>query len=184
LPDPQLVSRVEALGATSLEVVAFRHVSAAHDPLSGMGALLNGGRWNPPQSFATVYLGLDIETVVDEFHRMAARQGLTVDDFLPRRLYRVRVRLGSVLDLRAPEARAALSLTDSLLRGDDPSACQGIGEAADYLGREAIVAPSAAGPGTILAVFLSRLGAESSLDVVGYEVWEDASPRDTARPDE
>ena len=180
MPTPELVSRVDALGATRFEAVAFSHVSAAHDPLSGTGALINGGRWNPPRSFATLYLGLDVDTVIDEFYRMTSRQGLTGDDFLPRRLYQVRVRLSSVVDLRTQGSRAALSLSDSLLRGDDPSACQAIGEAAHYLAHEGIVAPSAAGPGTIVAVFVRRVGADSSLEIIDSIMWENPPRRDAA----
>ncbi|MGH2824591.1 MAG: RES domain-containing protein, partial [Thermoleophilaceae bacterium] len=33
-------------------------------PLSGAGARSLGGRWNPRESFATLYLALERETVV------------------------------------------------------------------------------------------------------------------------
>jgi RES domain-containing protein len=173
----ELVALVDSLGATTLETVAFRHVSVGANPRSGTGARIHGGRWNPPNSFAALYLGLDVETVADEFHRLARRQGLTPDDFLPRELHRFEVRLAAALDLRGDEARQAVDLSDRQLRGDDPHRCQGIGEAAHYLGLEGIVAPSAAGPGTVLAIFLERLRPGSVLEPLSSETWAAPPPR-------
>lgn len=51
----------------------------------GAGASSLGGRSNPPESFATLYLALDRETVVREFFRLAHRMGGAPDDFVPRR---------------------------------------------------------------------------------------------------
>lgn len=176
----ELVARVDALGATALETVAFRHVSVGTNPRAGTGARIHGGRWNPPNSFATLYLGLDVETVVDEFHRLAARQGLTPDDFLPRELHRFDVRLGAVLDLRTEDARRAVDLNERELRADDPRRCQEVGEAAHYVGLEGILAPSAAGQGTVLAVFLERLRPGSVLETVTSERWDEPPPRRSA----
>jgi RES domain-containing protein len=172
----ELVARVDALGATALETVAFRHVTVGANPRSGTGARIHGGRWNPPNSFATLYLGLDVETVADEFHRLARRQGLTPDAFLPRELHRFDVRLEGVLDLREADARRAVDLSDRQLRGDDPGPCQEIGEAAHYVGLEGILAPSAAGPGTVLAIFLERLRPGSLLEPLSSETWETPPP--------
>lgn len=173
----ELVARVDALGATALETVAFRHVTVGANPRSGTGARIHGGRWNPPNSFATLYLGLDVETVADEFHRMARRQGLRPDDFLPRELHRFDVRLAAVLDLREAEARRAVDLSDRQLRADDPGRCQEIGEAAHYVGLEGILAPSAAGPGTVLAIFLEKLRPGSLLEPLSSEAWDTPPPQ-------
>lgn len=172
----ELVARIDALGATALESVAFRHVSAGANPRSGTGARINGGRWNPPNSFATLYLGLESETVANEFRRLAARQGLAPEDFLPRYVYRFNVRLAAILDLRSEDAQRAVDLTDRVLRADDPRRCREVGEATHHLGLEGVVAPSAAGPGTVLAVFLEKLRPGSLLEPVGSERW-DVPPR-------
>lgn len=133
-----------------------------------------GGRWNPPDSFAVVYCGLDVSTVVDEFHRLARRQGIAARGFLPRELYRLSVDLHAVLDLRDDDARRAIGLSDRELRSDDLSACQAIGAAAHSVGIEGILAPSAANGGTALAVFLDALRPDSSIELTGLEaVWED-----------
>lgn len=173
----ELVARVDALGATTLETVAFRHVTSGANPRSGTGARIHGGRWNPPNSFATLYLGLDVETVADEFHRLARRQGLAPDDFLPRELHRFDVRLAAVLDLREAEAQRAVDLSERQLRADDPSRCQEIGEAVHYVGLEGILAPSAAGPGTVLAIFLEKLRPGSLLEPLTSKAWDAPPPQ-------
>ncbi len=172
MPEPELVARVDALGTTEIEVVAFRHVSVGTNPRSGTGARIHGGRWNPADSFATLYLALDRATVVAEFERAARRQGLSPEQFLPRELHAFDVRLTAVLDLSSAAARTALALSDAQLCADDPLPCREIGEAAHYVGLEAVMAPSAAGGGTVLAVFLEKLRPGSVLEARRSELWE------------
>ena len=170
--DPRLVGALDALAPTSYTGEAYRHVAENRHPLSGAGARSQGGRWNPPQSFATLYLAVERETVEAEFARMAARQGLPLTAFLPRRMYRYEVKLSAVVDLRQPSARQALDLSDDQLSADDLRACQAIGEAAQYLGREAILAPSATGAGTVLAIFFDRLQPGSVVRDIDFVRWE------------
>jgi RES domain-containing protein len=105
---------------------------------------------------------------------MVARARLGAADFLPRRFYRYQVGLQSLLDVRAPGALAALELSEAELTGDDPSACQSVGDAAHYLGREGVVAPSATGSGVVLAVFFDRLQADSFIRDLDFEEWSAA----------
>lgn len=169
--DHDLLARLEALEPIALSTQAFRHVAHDHHPLSGAGARLHGGRWNPPGSFSTLYLGLDRHTTVNEFFRLVARQGRMPEDFLPRRMYTYEVVLNSVLDLRDPAARAAAELSDSELGANDAARCRQIGASAHYLGLEAVLAPSAAGEGTVLAVFFDLLRADSQVRDVAWEPW-------------
>ncbi|MCP9485911.1 MAG: RES family NAD+ phosphorylase [Gaiellaceae bacterium MAG52_C11] len=171
---PSLVAAIDELGVGHFRGEVFRHVAAGREARSGRGARIFGGRWNPPDSFAVVYCGLDVQTVVDEFHRLARRQGVAAQGFLPRELYRLRVDLLAVLDLRGDEARRTIGLGDRELRSDDLSACQAIGVAAHSISVEAILAPSAANGGTALAVFLDALRPDSTFEVTGLEaVWEE-----------
>jgi RES domain-containing protein len=136
-----------------------------------------GGRWNPSRSFAVLYLGTTEETVVAEFHRLAAKQRVAPDSFLPRTLYTYAVDLRNVLDVRVPEHRAALGLDLAGIADDDLQACQAVGEAAFACGREGIAAPSATGVGSILAVFPERLMPGSTVRDVRAEMWETVPPR-------
>ena len=171
MPPLSLATAIDGLPSEPYAGFAYRHVSEARTPLSAAGARTQGGRWNPPDSFATLYLTQESETAVAEFFRMAKRIGRTASDFLPRRVYRYEVELVDALDLRPADGRAALGLADAQLRGDDLGPCQAIGETAHYLGREGILAPSAAGAGNVLAVFSDRLQAGSFVRDVDFELW-------------
>ena len=173
----ELIERIDGLGFTALETTAYRHVSPGRNPRSGQGARIQGGRWNPPESFGTLYLGLSVETVRAEFHRLAQKQGLRPEDFIPRELHRFEVRLEQVLDLRRSAARQLVGLSDQELRSDDPRKCQLIGEAAHYLGLEAILAPSASDVGDVLAVFLDLLGPNSFVESAHMEIWRETPAR-------
>lgn len=179
---PRIAAAVEALDRIALDGEAFRHIAEHRDPLSGSGARLLGGRWNPPESFATLYLGLERETVEREFLRLTRRSNRALEDFLPRRIYRYRFALSALLDLRGTEARRSLGLTDAQLAGSDLRPCQAIGEAAHGIGLEGVVAPSAAGAGTVLAVFPDRLTADSYVQDVEYETWRSAPPPSPPSP--
>jgi RES domain-containing protein len=170
MPSPHLVDALDQIEPAPYRGEAFRHVSADRHPLSGAGARSLGGRWNPPDSFATVYLGDSEETAEREFLRFVARSNLRPGDFLPRRLYRLEVTLCAVVDLTQPELPEALAKID--FGSDDLGPTQAIGEAAQYLGHEAILAPSAAGAGTVLALFNDRLQRGSSVDPLDWRLWE------------
>jgi RES domain-containing protein len=175
--DQKLLARIDAIEPTPFTGQAFRHLAHDHHPLSGIGAQIHGGRWNPPESFSTLYLALDHETTIREFYRLAKRQSRDPEDFLPRRLYRYDVTLAALLDLRDPAIRAALQLNDVELRSNDPTKCQQIGESAHHLGLEGLLAPSATGEGVVLAVFFDRLHADSKVRDLDYEPWSAPPPK-------
>jgi len=138
---PSIVALVDLLVPAAFQGAAYRHIDPTRDPLSGAGAPVNGGRWNPRESFAVLYLGLSPEVVHAEFERMASRAGRSVSDFLPRTLVTYEIALVAV-DLRADAARRVVELTEGDIAAADASKCQDVGEAAHYLGREGILGPS------------------------------------------
>ena len=175
---PDLVERIDRVGSATWEGDAWRHVSVGRSPLSGEGARINGGRWNPPNSFAVLYLGAEIATVIAEFERMSSRQGLDAHDFLPRTLHKYEVGLSRVLDLRTSTALGEVELSDASLIADDPSQCRAVGEAAFVAGREGVIAPSATGRGLVVAVFLEQLLPTSRVVDIESELWEDVPTLD------
>jgi RES domain-containing protein len=179
--DSRLLAGVDAIEPVAFTTEAFRHVAEGRNPLSGVGARLHGGRWNPPDSFSTLYLALERETTIGEFYRLARRQGRAPEDFLPRRMYRYSVALAAVLDLRGPAVRADLELSDAELKATDANRCRLIGEVAYQLELEGILAPSAAAEGTVLAVFFDRLRADSHLRDLDYESWTAPPAAQSAR---
>ncbi len=116
-----------------------------------------------------MYTALDIATVDLELDRAARRAGMTTAMMGPRRLATIRVRFSRVLDLTKAEVRAALDVSEADLTSEDSAVPEAIGEAAHHLGYEAILAPSAAGPGHALAIFLDNRAADSLLEVADVQ---------------
>lgn len=170
----ELVAVVQQRPAITLRAICWRHIRHGRDPLAGTGARIQGGRWNPPNSFSVLYLATDKATVAAEFRRLAARQRLSPESFLPRAMYSYDIELTALLDLTDDAVREAVGLTADDLRGDDPSPCQAVGEAAYACRRSGIIAPSATGLGTVVAAFPDCLTGADTLDAGDYELWETA----------
>jgi RES domain-containing protein len=157
LPSFDILEAIDALGATDWSGTTYRQTGRGGAPLSGEGAFVHGGRWNPPDSFPTIYLADSVRTCIEEARRVAARQGLDLAAYLPRDLHEVEVVLVRVLDLSADGAIEYLGVPLNELLGEDMAASQQIGQAARYLGFEGLVAPSATGAGLAIAVFEDQI---------------------------
>ena len=162
---------VDGLGAVPFNGDVFRHISPNRNCTSGEGVRQAGGRWNPPDSFPVLYTGLTELAVAEELYRLAERSSLPSESFLPRTLCILRVDLTAVLDLRQPEALAAVGLSAVRMRSAALEQCQRVGEAAHKLGLEGILAPSATGVGEVLAVFDLNLKNDSSVRELGTREW-------------
>jgi RES domain-containing protein len=176
-PDRDLLEIVDGLPRMPLSTEAYWYIAPGYSARGGEGARIQGGRWNPPQSFPTLYLVLERECAVAEFYRFAERSGRPPEDLLPRALYRYEIELSSVLDLRDENVMASVGVTSHVLRSDDPSRCQLVGDAAHYLSFEGLLAPSATGVGHALAVFTDRLLAGSMTEPLNSELWETVPER-------
>lgn len=168
---PDLVDVVRGLPTTGLSGEAFRHLSPGLPPLSGHGAWVNGGRWNPPASFPVLYLAESEAVARAEFRRMARKMGEPVGNFLPRELHRYEVRLVDLVDLRDQDTRIAVGLSERVRRADPPTVCQAVGAAAHEVGREGILVPSATDQGLVLPVFYGRIGSSSYVRPTGFAIW-------------
>lgn len=147
----ELAQAIDDLGPSTWSGIGYRHTSPRRNALSGAGAAISGGRWNPT-GVSTVYLVAPRETCLAEFHRMAEGQGKGVVSFLPRTIHRVAVTNLVVLDLRSDEALSPVGLAQTDLAGPWPQ-CQAVGAAAQFLGLGGVVAPSATREGLVIAVF-------------------------------
>jgi len=135
-----------------------RHTSRRITLLEGTAS---GGRWGPPKAFSVLYLGRPLDSVAIEAYRhiVDATEGMTARAVAPRKLWTVDVDVTDILDIRDPQSRVALGLTDDDLHGDidDYNACQEVARAANQLGLHGIVAPAAQGNGETLALFDTKL---------------------------
>lgn len=157
--DEELVQRVDQLGNIAWTSTTHRYTTARRDPLSGAGARLFGGRWNPKDIFATIYLAQPLAACLGEVERIAESQG-TAPHVLLRAsytLHEIAVADLPVLDLREEQALAHVGLTLADISDPDWTACQAVGNAAWFLGLGGVLAPSATGEGLVLAAFEARV---------------------------
>lgn len=164
--DPKSVARAPA---SPLLAVGFRNqASEFKDPFSGAGARLFGGRFNPPQSFAVVYLCTTPACAAAELTRQANQQELSPADLLPRRLWRIEGQLTRVLDLTDEATLHVVGVQHHDLVQDDLRITREIGEAAYQNRFQAILSPSATGIDQVLAIFTENLaGAVLTSTMIG-----------------
>lgn len=157
--DGDLLKKVDTVGPTAWGGHVYRYTTARRDPLSGAGARLNGGRWNPKDIFAALYFATPVGACLGELERAAASQQLSVKTVLqvPYKFHTLDVQEVAVLDLRPTETMAAVSLTTADIESDDWGHCQQIGHAAWFLHFDGVLAPSATGRGDVLTLFEGRL---------------------------
>lgn len=127
--------------------------------MSGEGARIAGGRYNPPESFPTLYLCTSMECVVAEFERVSGKHPAGRGALLPRELYEYEFRFQKTLDLTAESVLSSLSIATADLIARPWDLCQNVGQAAQAVGFQAIRAPSATGFGDVLCVFPENIGA-------------------------
>jgi RES domain-containing protein len=151
---------------------AFRHMAARWEgPLSGEGARIHGGRFNPPDSFPVLYLCTTRPCAAAELRYRGERLVIGVEGLLPRVLYRYEVSLDRVLDLTSGETLDHLGVISTQVIGTDVAIPRQIGEAACAAGVQAIRAPSATRVDEVLAVFPELLGSGRLLPELA-ESWE------------
>ena len=159
------VSKLAKAQASALSVAGYRNQAIGFDPRSGEGARRFGGRFNPPHSFPVIYLCTSRPCVAAELAGQAQRQGLTVDDLLPREVWRITVNLTKVLDLTRRNTLEALVVDPADLVRDDLQLTNEIGEAAHEHGFQAIRSASATGVDDVLAIMPENL-ADGEVPVV------------------
>lgn len=123
-----------------------------------------GARWNPPET-AGLYTSLDRATVLAEMEHLRNLQTPPVARALFR-LHRVRLGVEKMLDLRDLDLLEMLGVSQAELVADESAACRRVGGAAAWLGRDAILVPSARGEGENLVVFVDQQDPDALLEVI------------------
>lgn len=154
---PDLLQSIDAIGARSFSGELYRHTAPDREPLSGASARAFGGRWNPRDSFSTIYLAQPVEACVGEFLRMAAGQGRGAESFLPRDIHTVAANDLLLVDLTYAASLASVGIEPTDISAVDWGPCQRVGEAVYFLGYQGLMAPSASGVGIVMAVFETRV---------------------------
>ena len=162
--DRTLVETLESLGSSVWQGFIYRHMFAEYDPL-----LENrrGARWNPPEVPA-IYACLERDTVVAE-----AEYQIKLQSFMPRArrtIYTMSATLRSVVNLCEPGALGQVGLDLQSLADVDWSRCQLVGGAAEWLGHDGLLVPSARAKGTNLVIFPNRRNPADELEIVDSDV--------------
>lgn len=141
------------------------------DLLTGEGSRINGGRWNPPSSFATVYAAFSDATALAEAKANHLYYGLDPADALPRVIVAANLKLAKVLDLTDGEIRKILAVSTTKMRDDEwrgfnrrgaESLTQAIGRAAYQCALEGLIVPACDG-GKNLVLFPGNLRGTSKV---------------------
>jgi len=144
--------------AGALRDVVFRSAEPTFatevDLLTGEGSRDNGGRWNPPSSFATVYAAFSDATALAEAKANHLYYGLPPADALPRVIIAVDVKFARILDLTDGLVRKTLVVSATRMRHDDwralnrhgaESLTQAIGRPAYQISLEGLITPACDG---------------------------------------
>lgn len=150
--------------ATKFSGTGFRNVGQVYanqkDILSTKGSYRSGGRYNVATDFAVLYLSCDLDTCLAELRYQARKEGLEIEEKLPRTFIGIRVDAKKVLDLTNQTIRRKLGITKKLLLETDwehenfvlgsDAATQIVGRVAKHFGFDAFLVPSARGTGNNL----------------------------------
>jgi RES domain-containing protein len=147
--------------------------------LTGTGSKRAGGRWNPPNSFRTVYSSLDPHTALDEVLAYFRHYKIPIESAMPRVTVSVEVRLQRVLDLTNGAIRSALRVSERRVlaapwREEQKAGREALTQALERLasewGWEGLLAPSAARSGGVnLMILPANMLQESSLEIVNVD---------------
>ncbi len=156
---------LKGLRGTSIRGVFFRSMRKkyAKDPLTVVGSLILGGRYNPKGEFGALYLSDSSGTSWAEIKRKDSNA--RVEDYP---IFSISIDLHKVLDLTDESVCEALKKrrgTD--LIGENRTETQAMGKAVREAGFEGILAPAAVGGGKTLAVFMDHLAKNSSVVLSG-----------------
>ena len=160
-----------ALTGTAFRAVNLRYVET---PLSAVGSILTGGRYNPKGAFEVLYLAENATTTLLEVQFAASSGGhFQAEPKDPYVVFSIAFELQQLVDLHNLKSLADLGLSPEDLqqpwrlkqaRGE-PVFTQEIGRALLELGYEGFKYPSATDGTANLAVFPDNLKAGSCLEI-------------------
>lgn len=168
--DRDLARRLGRIGLIKAQFAVWQHLSQRERPGSCEGARAAGGRFNAPDSFPVIYGALSRTVAGAELRRIAARNPIGLENFLPRHVYRFRITSDNALDLREPSTREDLGFARQSFSGIPASQTQLLGELSRALGIEVLIAPSSTGYGNMIAIFPDLIPV-SSFDTSHMELW-------------
>lgn len=171
--DLQLLDLIDAHEGVAFEGEVWRIVREERDVLQGYPA---GGRWDPG-TFDVLYTALAREGALAEVHFHLSRQPVFPSK-LRSVLHRLNVRTQRTLKIVDLEALESLGVSGEAYKGLAYERCQEIGDAAQFLGFDGILAPSARSAGRNLVLFVDRLDPDAlqllDSEPIDWRSWREA----------
>jgi RES domain-containing protein len=169
---------VEEFQATIYRVCEIRYANQA-DLLTGIGAKLQGARWNPPGQLCAIYGSRSPQAALGEVAATARRVGVPLKQRTPLVMVAIRVRLSAILDVANGAVRRLLNVSkdrmvsvnwDAEQRAKREAVTQTIGRLAFEEGLEGLVVPSTRLRNeSNLVIFPQRLRSGSRVEIVNEE---------------
>ena len=166
--DLSLLDALDTHKGVSFEGDVWRIVGDKRDPLQGYPA---AARWDPG-TFEVLYTSLEREGALAEIHFHLTRQPVFPSK-IKSVIHQITVRTKRTLKLADLAAIEALGVAPETFTSLDYADTQEIGDAAQFLGFDGILAPSARWPCQNLILFSAKFELDD-LAVVGREAmdWE------------
>ena len=160
--DLALLDALDAHAGVSFEGDVWRIVRAQRDVLQGYPSR---ARWDPG-TFDVLYTSLTREGALEEIHFHLSRQPV---------LHRIKVQTRRTLKLADLQAVTALGVSRETFATLDYGRTQEIADAADFLGFDGIISPSARWPCQNLVLFSDKFGPDDLVvaesEPVDWNVW-------------
>jgi RES domain-containing protein len=170
--DLELLDLIDSHDGISFEGDVWRIVRAERDVLQGYPA---GARWDPG-TFDVLYTSLAREGALAEIHFHLSRQPVFPSK-LRSVLHRLAVRTTRTLKIADLEALEGLGVSRETYASLAYDRCQEIGDAAQFLGFDGILAPSARWACQNLVLFVDRFDPDElklvESEAIDWQAWRE-----------
>lgn len=167
--DPELLDALDAHQGVSFQGDVWKIVREGRDVLQGYAAK---ARWDPG-IFDVLYASLEREGALEEIHFHLSRQPVFPSK-LRSVLHRISVETRRTLRLADIGAVVALGVSAETYGSLDYSRTQEIADAADFLGFDGMLVPSARYPCHNLVLFTDKFGPDDFIVVASEQVdWDE-----------
>ena len=170
--DHELLDLIDSHQGVAFEGDVWRIVRQERDVLQGYPA---GARWDPG-TFDVLYTALAREGALAEIHFHLSRQPVFPSK-LRSVLHRLTVKTRRTLKIADLEALEGLGISRATYQSLSYERCQQIGDAAQFLGFDGILAPSARWACHNLVIFADRLEPDEiqlvESEPIDWQVWRE-----------
>jgi RES domain-containing protein len=155
-----LLDQIASLPESAWEGEVWRHVFGDTHPTRQN---TRGARWNPPDT-AAIYTSLAKEVAVAEGEYLLSMQPVPVK--VQRVVFRLKVRLESVVDASSPDVLRTLGIGPNELANAGQEQCRIVGGAVAHLGHDGLLVPSARTDGVNLVIYPGNWQVDGAFDIV------------------